>query len=86
VFREDLYYRLCVMRLDLPALRERVEDIPRLAAALLDRARRDHGLTVQHIPAAVLRRFMEYPWPGNVRELGNVVERLALLAEGRRAG
>jgi DNA-binding NtrC family response regulator len=82
VFREDLYYRLCVMRLDLPALRERVEDIPRLAAALLDRARRDHGLTVQHIPAAVLRRFMEYPWPGNVRELGNVVERLALLAEG----
>jgi DNA-binding NtrC family response regulator len=82
VFREDLYYRLCVMRLDLPALRERREDIPRLAAALLDRARRDHGLTVQHIPAAVLRRFMEYPWPGNVRELGNVVERLALLAEG----
>jgi two-component system NtrC family response regulator len=80
-FRQDLYYRLNVMRLELPPLRERREDIPLLASALLEKARRQHGVTVDRIPSTVLRRLMEYAWPGNVRELSNAVERLALLAE-----
>lgn len=80
-FRQDLYYRLNVMRLELPPLRERREDIPLLASALLEKARRQHGVAVDRIPSTVLRRLMEYAWPGNVRELSNAVERLALLAE-----
>lgn len=83
-FRDDLYYRLNVVPLRLPALRERREDIPLLAAALLERACHRHGVRRAPLPPSVLRRLMAYPWPGNVRELANVVERLALLAESDR--
>ncbi len=80
-FREDLYYRLNVVPVVLPPLRERREDVPMLARHLLERAAQRHGIDVAPLPPAVLRRLMEYDWPGNVRELANVTERLVLLAE-----
>jgi two-component system NtrC family response regulator len=81
-FREDLYYRLNVVPIELPPLRERLEDVPLLASLFLDQARARHGIEVKALPKSVLRRFMEHHWPGNVRELANVVERLVLLADG----
>ena len=80
-FREDLYYRLNVVPLRMPPLRERREDIPRLVEHFIQRAARRHDLPVSGVPRRVLKRLMDYPWPGNVRELGNAVERLVLLAE-----
>lgn len=85
-FREDLYYRLNVVPVVLPPLRDRREDVPILARHLLERAAQRHGIDVAPLPPAVLRRLIEYDWPGNVRELANVTERLVLLAdEGRVA-
>jgi DNA-binding NtrC family response regulator len=83
-FREDLYYRLNVISIELPPLRDRMEDVPLLAAAFLARASARHGIEVQSLPPDVLRVLMEHGWPGNVRELANVVERLVLLAEDGR--
>ncbi len=81
-FREDLYYRLNVVPIALPPLRERREDIPALVDHFVARAARLHGLDPPPvIPRAVLRRLIDAPWKGNVRELGNVVERLLLLAD-----
>jgi DNA-binding NtrC family response regulator len=80
-FREDLYYRLNVVRLEIPPLNERREDIPLLAKALFEKAARAHGVDVGAMPAPVLRLLMTYHWPGNVRELANAVERLVLLAD-----
>jgi two-component system NtrC family response regulator len=84
LFREDLYYRLNVVPLHLPPLRERREDIPMLVEAFRQRAARRHGITVGAVPPVVLRGLIEHGWPGNVRELANVVERLVLLAENGR--
>ncbi len=83
-FREDLYYRLNVFPVLTPPLRERREDIPELADALLRRAAERHSTVAEPLPQAVLRRLMEHTWPGNVRELANAVERLVLLAEDGR--
>jgi two-component system NtrC family response regulator len=80
-FREDLYYRLNVVPVTLPPLRQRKEDIPLLSKAFLDRACQRHGIQTRPLPPAVLRCLMEHQWPGNVRELANAVERLVLLAE-----
>jgi DNA-binding NtrC family response regulator len=80
-FREDLYWRLNVVGLQLPPLRERREDIPLLVEHLAARAARQHGLPAVSVPRAVLRALMDRPWSGNVRELANTVERLLLLAE-----
>ncbi len=80
-FREDLYYRLNVVRLEIPPLNERREDIPLLARALFEKAATVHGVEVRPLPTGVLRLLMDYGWPGNVRELANAVERLVLLAE-----
>jgi two-component system, NtrC family, response regulator len=80
-FRQDLFYRLNVVPLELPPLRERREDVPLLVEHFAQRAARRHGLAAPRFPPAVLRRLIEYSWPGNVRELANVVERLILLAE-----
>jgi two-component system NtrC family response regulator len=80
-FREDLFYRLNVISIELPPLRDRMEDLPLLAAAFLERASARHGVEVRALPPDVLRALMEHGWPGNVRELANVVERLVLLAE-----
>ncbi len=81
-FREDLYYRLAVVPIELPPLRERREDVPRLINHLAARSTRRHGVPEARFPKAVLQRLIDYAWPGNVRELANVVERLILLAEG----
>jgi DNA-binding NtrC family response regulator len=80
-FREDLYYRLNVVPIELPPLRVRREDLPMLANAFLDRANRQHGMEVDALTPAVLRCLMEHQWPGNVRELANTIERLVLLSE-----
>jgi transcriptional regulator with GAF, ATPase, and Fis domain len=76
-FREDLYYRLNVLPLTLPPLRERREDIPVLVDAFLDRFFRVRGEPTPAISPTVLQAFSEYPWPGNVRELENACERIA---------
>ena len=82
-FREDLYYLLNVFPIEMPTLRERVEDLPLLVDELLQRMAHDQGARVSLTPAA-LRCLGHYPWPGNVRELANLMERLAILKpEGR---
>lgn len=80
-FREDLYYRLNVVSLELPPLRERRADVPLLAGAFLERAVARHGREVGSLSPSIVRHLMDYGWPGNVRELSNAVERLVLLAE-----
>ncbi|MBK9655903.1 MAG: sigma-54-dependent Fis family transcriptional regulator [Rhodanobacteraceae bacterium] len=81
-FREDLFYRLNVVPIALPPLRERREDIPALVEHFAARAARLHRLDpIPAIPRSVLKRLIDAPWKGNVRELGNVVERLLLLAD-----
>lgn len=79
-FREDLYYRLAVVPLRLPPLRERREDLPELIDLLLERARKRHNLPVVQLSAGARRRLIAYNWPGNVRQLENVLERLLVLA------
>jgi len=81
-FREDLYYRLSVIPLHLPSLRERREDIPLLARAFLDRFRRSMEKRVEGFHPEALRRLEAYDWPGNVRELENTIERAVALESG----
>jgi two-component system NtrC family response regulator len=81
-FREDLYYRLAVIPLELPPLRERAEDIPELAQYVFLHLKQKHGRPEMRLPAALLPFFAGYAWPGNVRELENVVERLVVLTAG----
>jgi two-component system NtrC family response regulator len=81
LFREDLYYRLNVVPIELPPLRDRRDDVPLLARAFLEQASARHGRDVGSLPPSVVRLLMDYGWPGNVRELANAVERLVLLAE-----
>jgi DNA-binding NtrC family response regulator len=82
-FREDLYYRLNVIQIVLPPLRDRREDIPALAAHFLARAAGKLGRERRLSPPA-LERLLRYPWPGNVRELENAVERAAILSRSDR--
>jgi len=81
-FREDLYYRLNVVRLEVPALRQRLEDIPFLANHFLGLYREKLGKTIYGFSQEALSRLLSYPWPGNVRELRNVVEHAALMCRG----
>lgn len=81
-FREDLYYRLAVIPLELPPLRERTEDIPELVQHLFLNAKQKHNLPNLRLPAALMACFCGYRWPGNVRELENVIERLVVLSVG----
>ncbi len=78
--REDLYYRLNVFHISLPPLRERKEDIPVLAAALIRDVNRKHGCRVTHLSGDVVERFQHSAWPGNIRELRNLIERAAIVA------
>src|SRR5712691_4752215 len=80
-FREDLYHRLAVLTLQLPPLRERERDVVLLAERFLARACADYGLPRKTLSPEAQARLLAYPWPGNVRELGNMIERVALLAE-----
>ncbi len=81
-FREDLFYRLCVVRVRIPPLRERLEDVPMLAAHFLDRIAREAGGEAPRLEADALDALAAYPWPGNVRELENEIRRAATLSEG----
>jgi transcriptional regulator with GAF, ATPase, and Fis domain len=83
-FREDLWYRIAVFPIHLPALRERVEDIPTLARHFALRASERLGLTPQVPDQADLALLAAYDWPGNVRELAAVLERAAILGNGKR--
>ena len=80
-FRPDLYYRLNVFTLDVPPLRERLDDLPLLAEALADGIARRLGEPPRNITAAALARLATHTWPGNVRELGNVLERALLMSD-----
>lgn len=83
-FREDLYYRLKVVQLHVPALRERNEDIPALARHFLSRAARSFGVPVATLTPPLLERLLAWDWPGNVRELENMIESVvAMSADGQ---
>jgi two-component system, NtrC family, response regulator PilR len=83
-FREDLYYRLSVIPIHLPALRERREDIPLLARFFLERFRKSMEKPIEGIEPEAMRRLESYDWPGNVRELENTLERAVALESERR--
>jgi transcriptional regulator with PAS, ATPase and Fis domain len=78
-FREDLFYRLYVIPVQLPALRDRQVDIPLLVSHFLDRLNREKGTCVNGVDETVMSIFTHYAWPGNVRELANLMERLTVL-------
>jgi transcriptional regulator with GAF, ATPase, and Fis domain len=81
-FREDLYYRLNVFPIQVPPLRERVEDIPLLVWRFVDEFSRAFGKRIESIPPDNLAALQRYAWPGNIRELRNVVERAMIVATG----
>ena len=82
LFRDDLYYRLQVIALNIPPLRERGDDLFILAERFMDQYSGEHGTPVKRFPAEVQSIFRSYPWPGNVRELENLIERICLLEDG----
>jgi len=81
-FREDLYYRLNVVPINIPPLRERKEDIPYLVDHFIERFRRDSGKPIRGITPAAQKLLMEFHWPGNVREVENIIERAVALSTG----
>lgn len=84
VFRSDLYYRLNVVRIHLPSLRERLEDVPLLVEHFLRNFCEKTGRKLRGIDPEVMNTLMDYDWPGNVRELANVIERAAVMSPGDR--
>lgn len=82
-FREDLYFRVNVITLEVPPLRERPTDIPLLVEHFLLKSARRHGLGSKHISPACMKQLMSHDWPGNVRELENELERMAILSGTR---
>jgi len=85
-FRQDLFYRLSVVTLTIPPLRERVEDIPAMAQHFVDLYQLKLGREIDGLTADAIDAFCRYNWPGNVRELMNVIERAVLLCKGREIG
>ncbi|HEY1694059.1 MAG TPA: sigma-54 dependent transcriptional regulator [Polyangiaceae bacterium] len=83
-FREDLFYRLNVVTVELPPLRERRGDVPALASFFLRRYASENGKAIETFADDALQRLLDYRWPGNVRELENVIERAVVLCEGNR--
>ena len=81
-FRSDLYYRLNVFPIRIPALRERPEDIPLLVRHFVQQFSRRNGKAIDTIPAEVMNALIRYRWPGNIRELQNVIERAVILSPG----
>jgi formate hydrogenlyase transcriptional activator len=81
-FRQDLFYRLNVFPIQIPALRDRVDDIPLLVEYLIDRYAQAAGKKIKNINKGTLDLFLNYEWPGNVRELQNVIERAVILSDG----
>ena len=85
-FREDLYYRLNVISVNLPPLRTRMEDVPLLVNHFLARFSDENGLPTRHFTADAMRPLLSYAWPGSVRELENVIERAVVLSSGVNIG
>ena len=83
-FREDLFYRLNVMPIQIPPLRDRAEDIPLLCQAFIDRFNRSLKRQITEVTPSALSRLMRHRWPGNVRELENAIERAMVFAEGKQ--
>ena len=81
-FREDLYYRLSVVNLELPPLRERIDDIPRLIQQFIREFSEDNGRSVSKIAPDALEILSQYPWPGNIRELRNCIENMVVRTTG----
>jgi len=81
-FREDLYYRLNVIPIEIPPLRERRQDIPLLVHHFLSQLNKDKKRKIQGIDPEVMDRLLQYHWPGNVRELENMIERITILSSG----
>jgi DNA-binding NtrC family response regulator len=79
--RQDLYYRLAVLTIELPPLRQRREDLPLLLEHFVTHSARAHGLPAPTLPPGLRRRLLDHGWPGNVRELANTIERLVILAQ-----
>ena len=79
-FREDLFFRLSVLHINIPPLRNRLEDLQPLCAALLDKITATHGTRITTIEPTVMSVFSRHNWPGNIRELRNLLERAAILA------
>jgi formate hydrogenlyase transcriptional activator len=80
-FRSDLFYRLNVFPIAMPALRERADDIPLLVEYFIDRYARKAGKTIRRVNRRTLDHLRSYPWPGNVRELQNVIERSVIVCD-----
>ena len=80
-FREDLYFRLNVVPLHAPPLRERKGDLPVLVTSFIERACKEHGFRRKGITPAAMGKLEAYPWPGNVRELKNIIERMVIMSE-----
>ncbi|MEI6126145.1 MAG: sigma-54 dependent transcriptional regulator [Pseudomonadota bacterium] len=80
-FREDLYYRLNVLPIHIPPLRERKEDIPLLIEHFIQKYNKSHALTCKGVTQGALKSLLDYSWPGNIRELENIIERSMILAE-----
>jgi DNA-binding NtrC family response regulator len=85
-FRKDLFFRINTVVLEIPPLRERLEDLPLLASALLDQVSRELGREPMGLSPEAVAALQAYSWPGNIRELRNVLERVALLARGPEIG
>jgi len=83
-FREDLYYRLNVIAVQLPPLRQRKEDIPALVSHFVEKYSKENGKPVEGLSTEALQALMDYDWPGNVRELENVIERAVVMARAPR--
>jgi transcriptional regulator with PAS, ATPase and Fis domain len=80
-FREDLYYRLKVVDLHLPPLRERRQDIPELTGMFIRRNNQRMGMNIQDVTPRAMQALVQHPWPGNIRELHNVIERTMLFCD-----
>jgi DNA-binding NtrC family response regulator len=78
-FRKDLFYRLNVFPVEIPPLRERVEDIPQIVEVFLKKLKQRHEKNIHSVHPHVLEAFKNYPWPGNIRELENLMERACIL-------
>jgi Nif-specific regulatory protein len=83
-FREDLYYRLNIVSIQMPALRERKEDIPELAEYFLEEFRRERGLPNLILSDEAVQRMRKYDWPGNIRELRNAIERAVVMGDDKK--
>jgi len=81
-FREDLYYRLSVFPIEVPSLRERREDIPKLVWGFIEEFSRTMGKTILTVPEQSMERMTSYEWPGNVREVRNIIERAMIISDG----